>query len=167
MSDEYSRPTADRLWLACAELGLVDAFGGAEYQRRFADPAEVERWARAALPVTGGYEGWTNHETWHTAHVINNDQPTQEYAHALSRQAIESAPQDPYVAKGTWTVERAERYRLADALRAWVERELPDLENMGDTAGRYHAQGYIRDGFDAVDWVQLAETLLSDVREVS
>jgi hypothetical protein len=51
MPDE--RVAADAMWDAMAYLGLVDARGGAEYERRFADQETVGEFAKAGWMVVG------------------------------------------------------------------------------------------------------------------
>ncbi len=104
---------------------------------------------------TETYQGYANHETWHVALVINNDQVSQDYGLELARINSESAAKDQNVIDGIWTEQQAARYRLADDLKDWVEGQLPDL---GDN---YHAQAFMRSGFEAVEWTEVADNLLT------
>lgn len=109
------------------------------------------------------YDGYGNHETWHTLLVINNEHETQQEARALVASIVQQAPQASQVADGIWTAEQATRYLLADALRDWIDSQLPDLT--GESSGRLHAAAYMRDGFEEVDWSKVADSLLGDYRE--
>ncbi len=106
-----------------------------------------------------GYQGYKNHETWHTALVIDNEQPSQEEALRLAQEALDEAPADRNVRDEIWTVEQTARYRLADILKSWVEEQLPELDES------YHAQAYMRAGFEAVDWHELADHYLATLAE--
>lgn len=102
---------------------------------------------------TDTYNGWTNRETWAIAMHVNNDQGMQEWAHERVRAAI-AETRDP----------RDETLRVEDALREWVE-EITDpseqLMEIGAIVTLLKDVGSLW----RVNWRELGESFISDVRE--
>ena len=102
------------------------------------------------------YNGWKNYETWAVALWIGNEPGTYERSRELTADAVEAAPLMSTVLQGIWKVEDAERYRLADALKEWVNNELlPDL-------GATLAADMLGAAMSEVDWDEIAGNYLSD-----
>jgi len=102
------------------------------------------------------YNGWKNYPTWAVALWIDNERDTYEKSRGVARNIRAIAPQDENVASGIWTVEETAKYRLADFLKLWVTDDLaPDL-------GASFAADLLGYALDEVDWVEIAESFLSE-----
>lgn len=106
-----------------------------------------------------GYNGWKNYETWAVALWIDNDQGTYSHSRERVREIAEEAPDDANVARAIWNIEQAARYNTADWLKEWVKDELlPDL-------GASLAADLLGAACDEVDWSEIAENYLSEIKE--
>lgn len=107
-----------------------------------------------------GYNGWKNYETWAVGLWIDNERGDYERMKGLVADAVEAAPMLAPVKDGIWTVEQGRKFRLADALKEWVNNELlPDL-------GATLAADLLGAAVSEVDWHELAESYLTDYAEV-
>lgn len=82
-----------------------------------------------------GYNGWTNYETWAVALWLDNEEPAYHQACEL----VEREDPDGEVS-----------HRSADALKSWLEDEMPDL-------GATVWADLLRAAFSEVDWLEIAE----------
>ncbi|MEA1997712.1 MAG: hypothetical protein U9N61_00090 [Euryarchaeota archaeon] len=94
-----------------------------------------------------GYNGWTNYETWDVALWINNDQGTQEHFHELTREVIKESDKDTQIAE------------LAEVLQDQIDEDAPELE-----ASMY--SDLLTSAISTVDYYELAESLINDVKEM-
>lgn len=100
-----------------------------------------------------GYQGWANYPTWAVNLWLDNEEPL--YREKLERvgSAREDAATHINVREGIWTVERATRYLIADALKDWVRDELaPELEGFAADLLGY--------ALDEVDWYEIADAAI-------
>lgn len=97
---------------------------------------------------TENYNGWKNYPTWAVNLWLSNVEGLYNETFAMAERAIEAG------AEGTTDTPRAD---LADALRDWVAEMLPDL-------GASFAADLLGYAVDRVDWHEIAEAWLSDVR---
>lgn len=100
------------------------------------------------------YNGWTNRETWATMLHINNDQALQEIALDYARQEI----------KGHEEGEEINPYYLGQTIESWITEDLLTLENIAGNQGLFSMLTDIGSLY-RVNWREIAESLLSDVKE--
>lgn len=95
--------------------------------------------------------------------IISSHREGVGMCRALAIHTIEMSPTCEEVAAGTWTVAEAEKFHLADALKAWIEGEIDDMpvKTFRDAIRATLA----RDAFEEVDWHELAAHYLNVVRE--
>ena len=90
-----------------------------------------------------GYQGWKNYETWAVALWMDNDQGSQGYKKELAEQTrVED--------KDEW------RRDYADALKQWMEDDMPD---MGATVWTDLLNG----AFSEVNWYEIAQNEIDDI----
>jgi hypothetical protein len=111
--------------------------------------------------MTNDYNGWTNRETWATALHINNDQWLQELADDYAQTAHNEHKADEEEEMGASCDAVA---CLADTLESWIVEDLLTLENVSGNNGLWMMLTDIGSLY-RVNWRELAEAWLSDVKE--
>ncbi len=101
------------------------------------------------------YNGWTNYETWVTALWLGNDAATYDYWSEATRKSRASAPFAAQVKNGSWTIEEAARFALADQLKEEVTAAAPLAE-----ASLY--ADLLGAALQEVDWHEMAEHYLAN-----
>ncbi len=103
-----------------------------------------------------GYNGWSNYETWAVGMFLDGNYDGEgTYLEVL--ELVRESAQDSS-ASTIWTEEQAALFSVEDALTDWArERIEGDLEGI--------AADLLRSALDAVDWTELAEHKLAEVRE--
>ena len=91
------------------------------------------------------YNGWNNYETWNTKLWLDNDEGTYNYI-------IETATTD-FIDK--------EPYEFGDFIKGYVE-ELQDQEKQADF-GLF--TDLLNSALQEVDWTEIAESYLEEVKE--
>lgn len=93
--------------------------------------------------MSEGYNGWTNYATWNVALWLDNDEYLQEQAEEIARE--DGTPSD-----------------LADSYKSYVESLVEEI------APAVFEASFVADlfgsAFDSVDWYEIADHYLSDVR---
>jgi hypothetical protein len=103
------------------------------------------------------YNGWKNYPTWAVNLWLANDEGLYHEARERASQIHGGVSDDDLVARGIWTVENAERFRLADNFKAWVTDELaPDL-------GASFAADLLGYALGEVDWDEIAAAWLEEI----
>jgi hypothetical protein len=106
-----------------------------------------------------GYNGWKNYETWSVALIVDNDQRTYNEAREITRDAIENGESSEF-----WTEEERRRYRVADALKDWVETELEESTQMTEAQPfSYLVAQLVRAAVGDVDWDAIADNYIEEV----
>ena len=108
------------------------------------------------------YNGWSNYPTWAVNLWLQNDEPLYRATLEMVEEAREHLTPDEsdMVEKGIWTLAQAERFHLAEALRAWVTDELaPDL-------GATFAADILGYALGCVDWFEIAGAWVEDCATV-
>lgn len=100
------------------------------------------------------YNGWSNRETWATMLHINNDHYLYEIAYDYAKQELE----------GHDTDEEINPWHLGRSLESWICDDLLTLENVQGNEGLWNMLTDIG-SFYRVDWSEIAESLISNVRE--
>ena len=100
------------------------------------------------------YNGWTNYETWNCKLWIDNEQGTQEYWRERARdiEPIENEYMDE---------PRRKVYALADELKGIFEQEAE--VHFGAMIG--FLVDITNAALNRVNWIEIAESLLDDVKE--
>jgi len=108
------------------------------------------------------YNGWTNYETWCVNLHITNEQSTQQYWQDAAEESWKSA-EDTTSRPHCWTRSEDARIRLADLLK---ESHHPN-HTYGEAAEKLPLmwQDMLGAAFDEVDWMEIANVLLSYVEE--
>jgi hypothetical protein len=104
------------------------------------------------------YQGWKNYPTWAVALWLDNEEPLYRERRERVAQVLADATEHVNVREGIWTVERAQRYLVADDLKDWVRDEL--APHLGATLGT-DLLGY---ALDLVDWYEVADAAIEDLR---
>lgn len=101
------------------------------------------------------YNGWSNYETWLVSLWLDNEQPSYRFWREEAARCRRGAPHCSQVREGTWTVEEAARFNLADRLKEQVTDDSPLREPSmySDLLGAALAE---------VDWDEVAERWLSE-----
>lgn len=104
------------------------------------------------------YNGWTNYETWAVALWIDNEQSSYHYWREMARRHRNDAPACQQVQDGTWTVENAARFNLADQLKEELNDAAPLKEPtvFSDLLGA---------ALSEVNWSEISEHMLADLVE--
>lgn len=100
------------------------------------------------------YQGWKTYETWSVALWLDNDRGLYETAIATVAQAAEDAEREKTERK-RWPRPKYSRNQViaaADALKEWLEEEMPELQGMW--------QSLLQSAFEEIDWEELAEHYL-------
>lgn len=92
------------------------------------------------------YAGWTNYETWAVALWINNEEETYKWSREQAWAVLKSHD-------GRDTA----NYKLADVLKNEMGESMPQVK--GVWADLLNA------AFSEVDWYEIAESFIADVRE--
>jgi hypothetical protein len=103
------------------------------------------------------YNGWTNYETWVTALWLDNDQASQDYWREAARESRDTAPVASQVEEGTWTVDQAARFTLADRLKEEVSEGTPVTEETSLYADLLGA------ALQRVNWHEMADHWLDNL----
>jgi hypothetical protein len=102
------------------------------------------------------YNGWENYPTWAVNLWLANDEGLYHEAQWRTENRRQEARLDDRVIDGTWTIEEATRYGLADDFKEWVTDELaPDL-------GASFAADLLGYALGEVDWDEIATAWLSE-----
>jgi hypothetical protein len=104
------------------------------------------------------HNGWKNYETWAVALWIDNDKASSDWWRDAARQHGVDAPTCSQVTSGMWTASEASRFNLADQLKAEISNSTP-LKEPTMFADLLNA------ALAEVDWQEIADHLLKDVRE--
>ena len=102
-----------------------------------------------------GYNGWTNYETWSVSLIVNNDKGLQDEAHEIVRNVLDD--------EGT-------TYDVAAAIQDWISQWEPTSDQFKSDEYDGNAFGYlwsqlIGAALSEVNWDEIAENMISDVRE--
>lgn len=113
------------------------------------------------------YNGWSNYPTWCVNLWMGNDRGMYEAALEIAREEIKDAPDCIQVREGTWTIEQAQRFNLADHYREWIEEmgiEVEDQRNGEILNGQPNGFGADLYGWalQHVDWHEIADAWISD-----
>ena len=100
------------------------------------------------------YQGWKNYETWAIHLSLTADETADQLCRSLTRRAIAKAATAVPVVKGTWTVEQAQKYLLADYLKDFVDNRSP----LVDSPSVY--SNLLGSALCEVDWSTIAEAFL-------
>ena len=103
-----------------------------------------------------GYNGWTNYETWVMHLWLSNDLATSCAAHGVATSAYFS-PREHWVPDSITDDARGKR-RAADAMKDWLEENMPDL-----TGGDNQATAWtdlLNASFAEINWREVAEAFL-------
>lgn len=110
-----------------------------------------------------GYNGWSNYETWSVALVIDNDQRTYSESREIVRDAIQNGEPSEY-----WTEEDRKRFRVADALKDWVERSLEiSTEPTEAEPMSFLVSQLVSAALSDVNWTEIAENYIEEVQNES
>ena len=99
------------------------------------------------------YNGWKNYETWCVHHWLSNDEDTYRHWRAEARRHRREATSCLQVKDGTWSVEQAIRFNLADELRQEVEHD-------GGCSFSSLYTDLIQAALSVVEWVEIADAFL-------
>jgi hypothetical protein len=120
---------------------------------------------------TSGYNGWTNRATWAVALHVNNDQGWQEQIHELASAYLADVHEEEPDGPEESSEDDVSGFReaLKDSVTALVD-PLAYVEEFGDIELSTWANGpglAARDigDLDEVNWHELAESFIRDVRE--
>lgn len=106
------------------------------------------------------HNGYTNYETWAVSMYLDGNYDGEGTYHTVLELVQEAsdnyAPGNVY--EGIWTEDEARRYSVEDALKAWFEDQLPDL-------GASIAQDLLTSAVQEVNWLELAELKLNEIKE--
>ena len=91
------------------------------------------------------YEGWSNYETWAVKLWMDNEEPSYRYWREVAEEIISREP------------ETHRSYVLATRLKDEHEEALPELQGF--------AADLLNAAFGEVDWYEIAEDLLDEVKE--
>lgn len=100
------------------------------------------------------YNGWSNYETWNCKLWIDNEQPTHEYWRECAKE-IEPI-ENEYMEEV-----RRKVHALADVLKEQFEEQAEEW--MKDQASFF--ADIFNAGLNRVNWIEIAESLLDDVKE--
>lgn len=98
------------------------------------------------------YQGWKNYETWAVALWIDNDREVSLTVRAIVREAMQTfEPTITPKAQKRWPRKDVPEalFAAADALKDWLEEEMPELEGPWGTL--------LQSAFQEIDWDELAE----------
>lgn len=101
------------------------------------------------------YNGWTNYETWAVALWLGNEQATSDYWASVADQCKAEANEAEQVAAGTWTVDEAARFSLAQRLKEDIQSGSP-LEE----ATLY--SDLLNSAIQSVNWDEIASAQLEE-----
>jgi len=104
------------------------------------------------------YNGWTNYETWAVALWIDNDYGSHTYWRQEAARHVKDSPKCQMVRDGLWTTNEAARFSLADQLKEETTDAAPDMEPSVYS-------DLLRAAFDSVNWSEVAQNLLDDLKE--
>jgi hypothetical protein len=108
-----------------------------------------------------GYNGWKNYETWSVGLIVDNDPNTYAESRAVVRDAIDNGEPSEF-----WTEEERRRYRVADALKSWVEENLEASYAMSDARPfSYLVAQLVRAALDDVEWTEIADNYIEEVTQ--
>lgn len=99
------------------------------------------------------YNGWKNYETWAVNMWLVNDEESYNSTLELAREVLDEHADDE-----DWVTASA----LADSLKELVD-ELPEIESVTEQATM--ACDLLRAALSEVDWYEIAQSYLDDVRE--
>jgi hypothetical protein len=115
------------------------------------------KWMKNAMSGEN-YNGWTNYETWAVSHWIDDSQEACDYWKNQAAKQRKAAPACKQVLEGTWTVEDATKFNLADQL----QEEFTDGSPL-TTASLY--SDLLNEALSEVNWHEIAEDYLPDLPE--
>lgn len=111
------------------------------------------------------YQGWKNHATWCVALHINNEDATQKHAQALREAAKLAAANEKNFGSCVWSVGDAARYRLANALKSWIEDEVIDSYPAGSSFADLLRLDLLRGYLCDVNWNEIAQNFLDEGKD--
>jgi len=106
------------------------------------------------------YNGWKNYETWAVALWIDNEPTSYHYWRDVGGRHRESAASCKQVLDGTWTLEQAALFNLADQLK----EEIDDGSPVKEASVCADLQGA---ALSEVDWQEIAAGILDEVEHES
>jgi uncharacterized membrane-anchored protein YjiN (DUF445 family) len=92
-----------------------------------------------------GYQGWKSYETWNVKLWIDNEQGSQEMAREIVN-GVRSEDKDEW------------RRDAADAIKEWLEEEMPDL-------GATMWADLLNSAFSSADFYEIAESIIDEIIE--
>lgn len=105
------------------------------------------------------YNGWKNYPTWCVSLWLNNDQETQEMLREIVSQSLQEAQECEQVASGVWSQEQADKFTVADNLKAFFNDDdcgiVPEL-------GASMAADLLGYALDCVNWEEIAAAEISN-----
>jgi hypothetical protein len=114
-----------------------------------------------------GYSGWTNYPTWAVKLWIDNDEGSCNYWREQVRHCRVEAESRPR--STVYSVDEDHRFILAALLKDEHEEALNTIDE--DNLVTFVSQGVFGDlltyALGCVNWVEIAESLISEVREES
>lgn len=142
---EHSAPRGDALNRHLALAGCVFA---RSHGRAAPDPEDT-------------YDGWSNYETWAVHWCLTSEQDRLLLCQLSATEARTRAPACPQVQDGTWDIETAAVFLLADHLKSWVEAVNPLSESPSVFADLLSA------ALEDVKWNEIARDLLASSQNPS
>jgi hypothetical protein len=108
-----------------------------------------------------GYNGWTNYETWSVALILGNDPGLEGAVRAIVDDAIENGEPSEY-----WTEEERKRFRVADALKDWIEEQAEEDIDLSDRVPlSYLWLQLVTAALSDVDWHEVADSYIEQLEE--
>jgi hypothetical protein len=96
------------------------------------------------------YNGWTNYETWNAKLWMDNDEGSYKDSRAMAREALEDAEQD----------EDEAAIKLSNTIKDWFLEAMPELPAS-------FWSDILNAAFHEVDWREIADSLIEEVRDES
>ena len=111
-----------------------------------------------------GYNGWKNYETWSVALIVDNDERTYSQRQNIVRLALMEARADDQ--PESWTPDEHRRYRVADAIKDWVEWAAEIEHDVAESQPfSFLWSQLISAALSEVDWDELARHWIDDAIE--
>jgi hypothetical protein len=105
-----------------------------------------------------GYQGWANYPTWAVNLWLSNEESLYREATRIALTVVDEVEWDENVTNGIWSIEEAERFRTADALKDLADELSPEL-------GASFAADLYGWALGQVEWNEIACAWLETARE--